>query len=536
MKHVSGIDKEKMKLTFYGYISQVTLIIATNVVLPFFGIFFFQENSVLFTLFFIIPSYYAIQKYRFFSLSIAAYKILRKVFLLSGFVFVTFFLGQFFHELFGAFGYVSGILIGIFFYEAADSRFPRVISKTFKEFRNGVIDLKTSITSADSFERLQKAIENILVIRLNMTKAWICAIRTKQINKHIPFHTPDDFTVKLKRFTKDILILEEIPYLRISNGAKKTLREGMEALGCKICLPLSSEKNVIGFLALDYRDDINMTREIINELQELQQVLSVSYMNLLIKLNLQEENDLMKAIIDKKTELLKEKYKEIKELLRQQSDFIAITSHEIRTPLNVAILQANDLLESSRLSYSECEELTVVLDSLGKLKRFVQKLFDVQQFEFKKAKIRPEKFDISEFAKGIYQELKPVLSDKSIKLKFNDHIKRHRVAFADPAQLKQVLSNLISNASRFSEHGGIVLLECDVNETSLIFRVIDNGSGVPDDMKQSIFKKFRTQKGTGGLGLGLYISKKIIDLHKGKIWAEDNPEGGAIFAISLPLK
>ncbi len=534
LRNTSGIEKRKLQLAFFGYISEVTIIVAINVIFPIFGFFMLQRFSILFTFLFIVPSYYALHRYRFFNLSVITYKVLRKLLLLSGFIFVAYSFSLFLQDFLGGAGYIIGILLGLVFYDSANDQFPSVISKTYKEFQNGIRELKSEIISADTHEKLQKAVEDILVIRLNMTKAWICAIRSKNINNHFLVHLRDEFSEKLKDFTKDILILEEIPYLRISKKAKKVLKQGMESIGCKICLPLSSGGNAIGFLAINYRDDINVSRETISEIQSLQLLLSVSFMNLLLKFNLQEENDLMKAIINKKTKLLKEKYKEIKELLRQQSDFIAITSHEIRTPLNVALLQTDDLIQSSRLTYSECEELSIVSKSLEKLKNFVQRLFDVQQYEFKKAKLQLERFALSDFMRGVFKELKPVLSDKHLKLKLVDHVKKHRRIIADPSQLKQVLSNLISNASRFSERGGIILLETETDDSSFIIKVIDNGPGIPNNKKKTIFKKFRTQKGTGGLGL--YICKKIVDLHKGEIWAEDNPEGGSVFAVSIPLK
>ena len=303
-------------------------------------------------------------------------------------------------------------------------------------------------------------------------------------------------------------------------------------------MPLFAEKKLFGFFILKKgHDNTGYSGEEIIEIQKIKKYIEICMMNILLKMNLQEENNLMKNIINQKTNLLKKKYRVIKDLLKQQADFIAITSHEIRTPLNIALLQTNDLIESSsRMSYQECEDLSVVSKSLERLKSFVQQLFDVQQYEFNKVKFQPEKINISEYIEGIYNKMKPTMVVKSIQLKLVNHAKKRNKILADPCQLRQVICNLISNSYKFSERGSTISLETEVVKKYLTIKVVDNGPGVPDEKKKSIFNKFRTQKGTGGLGLGLYLCKKITELHKGKIWVEDNPKGGSMFMVQLPLK
>ncbi|MCX6807684.1 MAG: ATP-binding protein [Patescibacteria group bacterium] len=103
----------------------------------------------------------------------------------------------------------------------------------------------------------------------------------------------------------------------------------------------------------------------------------------------------------------------------------------------------------------------------------------------------------------------------------------------------QVINNLFINAIKFAGNGKLVILKMSILEkkNSLLISVIDNGPGIPDKEKDRVFDKFHgddTSKGKG-LGLGLYICKRIVELHKGKIWVEDNPDGGAIFKMVLPI-
>ena len=104
---------------------------------------------------------------------------------------------------------------------------------------------------------------------------------------------------------------------------------------------------------------------------------------------------------------------------------------------------------------------------------------------------------------------------------------------ADQAQLRQVFHNLLTNASKFTPKGGRIELSLSSKDSQIQVSVDDSGDGIPDVLKKSIFEKFRTKKAGAGIGLGLYLCMKIIELHKGKIWVEDSKLGGASFKIIL---
>ena len=102
----------------------------------------------------------------------------------------------------------------------------------------------------------------------------------------------------------------------------------------------------------------------------------------------------------------------------------------------------------------------------------------------------------------------------------------------------QVIKNLLANATRFSKIEGEVSIKIEEIENSLLFSIFDHGVGIPETEKETIFDKFvqssKTKNGSGGTGLGLAICKTIIEAHNGKIWAENNPQGGSIFRFKIP--
>jgi signal transduction histidine kinase len=255
----------------------------------------------------------------------------------------------------------------------------------------------------------------------------------------------------------------------------------------------------------------------------------------MLKLNLQEENNLMKRIVEAKTQQLKIKIKEVHELLKQQSDFISVTAHELRTPLNIALFQIYDALHSDpKLPKAVEGAIQVIDESLQKLKNLTDKLFDVQQYDLNKVDFRPASVEISSYLKSIYQTFKPLSESQGIRLILKNRIKRRKYFTFDEILMSQALHNLLNNAIKFSDKGSSITLYADYRKPHLTLKIEDHGIGIPDSAKESVFNKFRTSHSShSGLGLGLYICKKIIALHRGSLWAEDTPRGGSTFIIRL---
>ena len=241
----------------------------------------------------------------------------------------------------------------------------------------------------------------------------------------------------------------------------------------------------------------------------------------------------MKAIIEKKTRQLKKKIKEINELLKQQADFIAVTAHEFRTPLSIATFQVDDILHSKKPAKERLKNLTVVETSIANIKQLTEKLFAVQQYDLNKVEIHPEKIELTSFMKELHKDFVPIMKDKGLSISLKMGTKKKLSTVVDQAQFRQVLHNLLTNASKFTPKGGKIQLYLGGSKGMIDIRVDDNGDGIPDNLKKTIFEKFRTKKAGAGIGLGLYLCKKIIELHKGKLCVEDSPMGGASFRISL---
>jgi signal transduction histidine kinase len=222
--------------------------------------------------------------------------------------------------------------------------------------------------------------------------------------------------------------------------------------------------------------------------------------------------------------------------LEQQSDFIAVTAHEFRTPLSIAMFQLEDTLTTHEHTPQVVKDMEVMSESLNNLRNLTQTLFDVQQYDLNKIKLNKSKVDIREYLNQIVQEFKFIIEEKNINFHYKNNIKEQSHIEIDEQQIRQVFANLFNNAIKFADNDNPeISIEINENENTVQIAIIDNGSGVQDKDKKRVFEKFQTTKvsmGTG-IGLGLYICKKIIELHKCKIWIEDNKPKGTTFIFEL---
>ena len=226
---------------------------------------------------------------------------------------------------------------------------------------------------------------------------------------------------------------------------------------------------------------------------------------------------------------------------KMQKEFINIASHEIKTPLQ-AILSASQLLQM----YPERQKkfASAIQRNAIRLQRLSNDILDVAKIESRSLKLNKELFDLNEVISNIVEDYKTIIvnDNHSVKLYFKSSNYALFVE-ADKERIAGVISNLLSNAIKFTKKGEIFVsiqkeIDNNINPYALV-TVKDTGEGIDSEILPKIFSKFIT-KSYEGLGLGMYISKNIVEAHGGKIWTENknnnkNGNRGAIFYFTLPL-
>jgi signal transduction histidine kinase len=240
---------------------------------------------------------------------------------------------------------------------------------------------------------------------------------------------------------------------------------------------------------------------------------------------------------------------ELKRTETMQKEFIDVAAHELRNPIQ-PILALSDILQSKEdgdiKQYREL--LNVINRSAKKLQRLTEDILDVSKIESQTLKLNKNQFNLKDVTINTLVDFKTQLKsedkDNKIKLDFVSKENEDTFVYADLGRITQVLSNLLSNALKFTEEGSITVRmkrEKDNNAANnnshelVVVSIQDRGKGIDPAVKDKLFEKFET-KSEKGIGLGLYISRKIIEAHGGRIWAENNSdEKGATFYFSLPI-
>jgi signal transduction histidine kinase/CheY-like chemotaxis protein len=243
----------------------------------------------------------------------------------------------------------------------------------------------------------------------------------------------------------------------------------------------------------------------------------------------------------KQTELyqkLNELYERLQERDKIQNEFISIAAHELRTPIQ-PILGLSEILLCKKGNIKQNKELlNVIIRNAKRLSKLTENILDATKIESQSLKVNKQYFRLNDLiTNALADHKKEEENNKQRKIKLaystnNDNI----IVKADAERLTQVVWNLLSNAIKFTREGEIsVNVERDDTAQQIIVSVSDTGQGIDPEIMPRLFTKFAT-KSIVGTGLGLYISKRIIEAHGGKMWAENNSDGiGATFSFTLPL-
>jgi len=226
-----------------------------------------------------------------------------------------------------------------------------------------------------------------------------------------------------------------------------------------------------------------------------------------------------------------------------KGEFLATMSHEIRTPLN-GILPMLDLIARGQLGSDQRQMLQTAATSSQQLLRIVDDILDYSRLEAKGLNLEITTFNLRELLEGLVQLMQRAADPKGLQLSLElDPAVRLSVR-GDPVRLRQVLSNLLVNAIKFTERGQIRLRVQRQGETNaqhqLRFEVVDSGIGIDEALQARLFQSFSqadasTTRLYGGTGLGLAICKRIIDLMHGRIGVHSTPGHGATFWFEIPL-
>lgn len=240
-------------------------------------------------------------------------------------------------------------------------------------------------------------------------------------------------------------------------------------------------------------------------------------------------------------EMLLESNKKIKEADRLKSEFMANMSHELRTPLNAIIGFSELLLDGIDGNINDVQrtDLTHILESGQHLLGIINDILDLSKIEAGRMELVKEEVDLSGIIGGVVSVAKTLIKGKDIKLTVQTEEGLPTIT-ADGKKLKQIILNLISNAAKFTERGEISIKAGLTGGQNFLISVRDTGVGIREEDIPKVFEKFRqidmsSTRNKGGTGLGMAITKRLVEMHGGTIWLESKVGVGTTFYVKLPI-
>lgn len=230
--------------------------------------------------------------------------------------------------------------------------------------------------------------------------------------------------------------------------------------------------------------------------------------------------------------------RKLEDLSRLKDEFLSIASHELRTPVTSIkgyTQLAKTLIRENDLRTSE-EYLEIALDQIERMSRLILELLDVSRIETGRLEIRREPIDWPAFVRNVVHRHQTAVSDRMFRMELPEGTK---LVQGDRDRLEQVLTNLLENAVKYSPEGSSITVGVKDDGDGVITWISDQGIGIPNDELTLVFERFHrgrqvSSTNYGGLGLGLYITRQIVERHGGTIWVESREGAGTTFYFTLP--
>ena len=336
-----------------------------------------------------------------------------------------------------------------------------------------------------------------------------------------------------------VMIVEEIK--SIAYDKHKEIIDLLVAVNAAAVVPLNVKDEALGVIVLGQKESGDMYND--EDLRTLETIASQSAMaikNAQLYGETKQFSQTLQVEVEHQTAELKLANDELQKLDKAKSDFISIASHQLRTPLTAIKGFASMVLEGDygKVTKAVGDKIEKIFASSERLIRLVNDLLDLSHMEGGKMEFNFAKVDFDAMIKSVVEELEPNAMKKKLKFGWKTPDSEFWV-WADEQKLRQVAMNLIDNAIKYTQQGSVEV-SLEHKDGQAVMAVKDTGMGMHPGESDHLFEKFvrgseASRYHTEGAGVGLYVAKKIIEEHKGGVWAESPGEDkGSTFFVKLP--
>jgi len=431
---------------------------------------------------------------------------------------------------------------------------------TFYSYQTVLTDLGRRLTQVLELKKLSSLIASTLIRTMKLDRTVILLRNPKtgdyKIQKNIGFReengislVKDNFLTRYLGKTQEPLVGEEISLaIRDAKDEKEKrnlekLRENMKKIEAALCLPFFREQKIIGMIILGNKISGDpYSQQDLDLLTTLSSQASIALQNARLYSQVEDLSENLQEKVAEQTKELKDAYEKLKKLDEAKSEFISMASHQLRTPLTVIKGYLSMILEGDygKLSQKMGKSLKNVFVSNERLIKIVNDLLNISRVELGKMELEKTRIQIENLIQSCSEEMKTEAEKKNLNLIYKKPKTKLPKLNIDELKIRQVITNLIDNAIRYTKKGKIEISPVK-KKNSILIKINDTGEGLTKEEQQHIFEGF-TRGSAGidffieGAGLGLYVAKKYLDLHQGKMWAESSGKGkGSTFYVEIPV-
>lgn len=549
----SGFAKMQLRFMFFGFLLFVVGATLTNAILPAFGIYSLTGLGPFMSIFLVGFSAYAIVQHRFLDIrlllgktainSLSALAIIIPI-LAVGDRYVEYM--EHYLKFSESFSLVLLVLLMALLY-------PTV--RDFIEKRLGMYLLSEEITMANFLDKAHTIIFSQLdldTLFSQVSQLVKDSFKAKRFTMVITDETSENKAYKQygcaslagkNTIPRDILTL-------LNKKKRLFLRSDISknpfSTNFSICVPLfNREDNLVGFILLGEKETEEVyTEEELSVLETFANQVSLALQNYRLFEQVRDFNVTLQEEVNSATADLRRANRQLKELDQLKDEFISIASHELRTPMT-AIKGYLWMLKSGRgghLTAKQKEHVDNAYESTERMIRLIHDMLDVSRIEQKTIDLNFQKYNLPDLVQAVFGELTVKAGDEGVSLILDYPLskKLNLVVSADKDKANEILVNLIGNALKFTPKGGKITVSIKESGKFILCAVTDTGVGIAKKDFTKLFKKFGRLDSSytraaeaGGTGLGLYISKYLVEAHGGKIGVKSKLGSGTTFWFTL---
>jgi len=325
-------------------------------------------------------------------------------------------------------------------------------------------------------------------------------------------------------------------------AAQDPIRRLLTGYHAAIALPLVQQDRIIGYLLLGERRSAEYTRRDLRLLSSVADELVIAIENALAVQEVRELNETLQQRIDIATQELRQSNAQLQRLDETKDEFISMASHQLRTPLTSIKGYISMVVEgdAGKVTTAQKRFLDEAFLSSERMVRLINEFLSVSRLQTGKFTIDKRETDLTKLVHQEIDSLMPSATSRNLKFKFTAG-KNIPLMNIDEGKMRQVVMNLADNAIYYSKEKATITIKLEQQKDKIVFTVQDRGIGVPADEQSELFGKFfratnaRLQR-PDGTGIGLFLTKKVIDAHGGTLLFESKEGKGSTFGFTLPVK